>query len=158
MNFAVSANRSLSMTIPPERWLLDTNVWIFGLRRDDAFPACARLLDLIGSFSVLIPLQVLKELNLALTQDEVRDFYRLVNQYSDFIELRWDPVTTEQIKSYEERGCRKGDAVIAAHAEVSGIRTVISENRQFLQTLKGLPIELINADEATSRLPKISTD
>ena len=56
------------MTIPPERWLLDTNVWIFGLRRDNAFPGCARLLDRIGSFSVLIPLQVLKELNLALTE------------------------------------------------------------------------------------------
>ena len=75
------------MTTPPERWLLDTNVWIFGLRRDDAFPACARLLDRIGSFSVLIPLQVLKELNLALTEDEMRDFYRLVNQYSEFIEI-----------------------------------------------------------------------
>lgn len=117
------------------------NVWIFGLRRDDAFPACARLLDLIGSFSVLIPLQVLKELNLALTQDEVRDFYRLVNQYSEFIELSWEPVAPEQVESYEERGCRKGDAVIAAHAEVSGVRTVISENRQFLQTLLDLPIE-----------------
>lgn len=56
------------MTILPERWLLDTNVWIFGLRRDAAFPACALLLDRIGSFSILIPLQVIKELSLALTE------------------------------------------------------------------------------------------
>ena len=61
------------------------------MRRDDAFPACARLLDRIGSFSVLIPLQVLKELSLVLAEDEVRDFYKLVNQYSEFIELSWEP-------------------------------------------------------------------
>jgi predicted nucleic acid-binding protein len=66
------------MTTPPERWLLDTNVWVFGLRRDNAFPTCAKLLDRIGLFSVLIPLQVLKELNLALTEDEMRDFYQPV--------------------------------------------------------------------------------
>lgn len=66
------------MTTQRERWILDTNVWIFGLRRDDEFPACAQLLDRVGSFSVLIPLQVLKELNLALAEDEMRDFYDLV--------------------------------------------------------------------------------
>src|SRR6266576_5713678 len=146
------------MTIPPERWLLDTNVWIFGLRRDDEFSGCARLLDRIGSFCVLIPLQVLKELNLALTENEMRDFYRLVNQHSEFIEVSWESLTREQVRLYEERGCRKGDAAIAAHAELSGIRTVVSENRQFLQTLKDLPIKLISADEAAIRLQDFSTD
>jgi hypothetical protein len=63
-NFIASAKRSPIMTTPPERWLLDTNVWIFGLRRDTSFPACGHMLDRIGLFSVLIPLQVLKELNL----------------------------------------------------------------------------------------------
>lgn len=143
------------MTTPPERWLLDTNVWVFGLRRADSFPTCAQLLDRIGSFSVLIPLQVLKELNLALTEDEVRDFYRLVNQYREFIELSWEPAAAEQVKVYEQRGCRKGDAVIAAHAEASGIRTIVSENRQFLQTLRDLPVEVVTAGEAQTRLAKL---
>lgn len=142
------------MTIPPERWLLDTNVWVFGLRRDTSFPACAIVLDGIGSFSVLIPLQVLKELNLTLTEDEMRDFYRLVNQYSEFIELSWESAAPERVKFYEARGCRKGDAVIAAHAEASGIRTIVSENRQFLQTLRDFPVELVTADEAGSRLAR----
>src|SRR6266576_6222820 len=87
------------MTIPPERWLLDTNVWIFGLRRDDEFSGCARLLDRIGSFCVLIPLQVLKELNLALTENEMRDFYRLVNQHSEFIEVSWEKLNTGTSKA-----------------------------------------------------------
>jgi len=140
------------MTTPPERWLLDTNVWIFGLRRDDEFPTCAHLLDRIGTFSVLIPLQVLKELNLALASDEMRDFYRLVNQYPEFIGLSWEPAPTELVEFYEQRGCRKGDAVIAAHAEASGTRTIVSANRQFLQTIKDLPVELVTAEEAQSRL------
>ena len=140
------------MTIPPERWLLDTNVWIFGLRRNEAFPTCARLLDRIGSFSVLIPLQVSKELNLALTKAEMRDFYRLINQYSEFIELSWDPVPLERVKFYEERGCRKGDAVIAAHAEALGVRIIVSENRQFLQTVKDLTVDILTAAEAQARL------
>lgn len=140
------------MTTPLERWLLDTNVWAFGLRRDASFPACAQLLDRIGSFSVLIPRQVLKELSLTLTEDEMRDFYRLVNQYSEFIELSWEPAAVERVKAYEGRGCRKGDAVIAAHAEGSGIRTIVSENRQFMQTLKDLPLELVTADQAEPRL------
>ena len=69
------------MTIPSERWLLDTNVWVFGLRRDKTYPACAQLLERLGSFSVVIPLQVLKELNLSLTETEMRDFYQLINQH-----------------------------------------------------------------------------
>ncbi len=142
------------MTIPPERWLLDTNVWVFGLRDDVAFLACAQLLDRVGSFSVVIPLQVLKELNLALMEDEMRDFYRLVNQYSEFIDLSWEPAVNERVKFYEELGCRKGDAVIAAHAEALEVKIIVSENRQFLQTLRNLPIEILTSAEAQARLAR----
>ena len=74
------------MTTPPKRWLLDTNVWIFGLRRDANFPACAELLDQIGLFSVMVPRQVLKELGLKVTVQEMRDFYQLLNNYPDYAE------------------------------------------------------------------------
>lgn len=140
------------MTIPPERWLLDTNIWIFGLRRDTAYPACAELLDCLGSFSVLIPLQVMKELNVALAEDELRAFYEIINDYTDCIDLNWQPAPFERIRFYQECGCRKGDAVIAAHAEQSGIAIIVSENRQFLQTLKDLPIKIMSATEAKLRL------
>jgi predicted nucleic acid-binding protein len=100
-------------------------------------------------------LQVLKEFNLALAEDEMRDFYRLVNQYSEFIEISWEPAAAEQVKFYEERGCRKGDAVIAAHATASGIKTIVSENRQFLQTLRDLSVEIVTAVEAQTRLAQL---
>jgi predicted nucleic acid-binding protein len=141
------------MTTPAERWLLDTNVWIFGLRRDPALPACAELLDRIGSFVVNIPLQVLKELSLNLSEREMRGFYGLLNSYPDFIEMRWESVPIDRVRFFEECGCRKGDAVIVAHAEALGIITIISENRQFLQTMKELPVEIVNSAVALTRLP-----
>jgi predicted nucleic acid-binding protein len=140
------------MTTPPERWLLDTNVWIFGLRRDETYLACAQLLERIGSFSVVIPLQVLKELNLTLTENEMRGLYRLINQNTALVELSWQPPPLERVAFYQARGCRKGDAVIAAHAEALGVKTIVSENRQFLQTLREIPMELITAHEAATRL------
>jgi predicted nucleic acid-binding protein len=140
------------MTTPTDLWLLDTNVWLFGLRRAEAFLACAELLDHIGSYSVMIPFQVLKELNVNLTEDEKRNFYQLINQHSEWIELRWEPAPAALVKFYERRGCRKGDAVIAAHAEALSIATIISENRQFLQTMEGLPMEIVNSADAVERL------
>jgi predicted nucleic acid-binding protein len=141
------------MTTPPERWLLDTNIWVFGLRRDEAFPNCAQLLERIGSFSVVIPLQVLKELNLNLTENEISDFYKLINQQPEWIELSWTAASAERVRFYEESGCRKGDAVIAAHAESLNVGSIVSENRQFLHTIKDLPIEIVTAAQALARLP-----
>jgi predicted nucleic acid-binding protein len=139
------------MTTPHERWLLDTNVWVFGLRRGVESPSCAKLLERIGSFSIVIPRQLLKELNANLTEDEMRDFYELINQYPEIIEVSWQPAPAERVRLFESLGCRKGDAVIAAHAEALGIKTIVSENCQFLQTLKDLPIEIINSETAMMR-------
>ena len=75
------------MTTLTDPWLLDANVWLFGLRRVEPFLVCAELLDHIGSYSVVIPFQVLKELNVNLIGDEKEDFYQLINQHSEWIEL-----------------------------------------------------------------------
>ena len=140
------------MTTPAKRWLLDTNVWIFGLRGDAHSPACEELLNHIGSFLVCVPLQIIKELTVNLADDEMRDFYQILSLYPDCIELSWAPAPIERIRSFEKSGCRKGDAVIAAHAEMLGVSTIISENRQFLRTLTGLPIEVVNSATALTRL------
>ena len=139
------------MTIPLERLLLDTNIWVFGLRRDAAFPACAELLDRIGLFAVVIPRQLLKELNVNLSEDEIRDFYQLINQHPEIIEVSWQPAPAERVKFFEAKGCRKGDAVIAAHAEALEVSVIVSENRQFLQTIKDLPIQIITSKDALAR-------
>lgn len=134
------------------RYLLDTNVWVFGLRRNSAFPTCAELLDLIGSFVVVVPRQLLKELGLNLTEDELRSFYQLINQHPEFIEVSWNLAPTERVRYFEMQGCRKGDAVIAAHAEVLGVKVIVSENRQFLRTLKEFSIDIVNSEAALKRI------
>lgn len=85
----------------------------------------------------------------------MRDFYRLINQYPEFIELNWEPAAVERVKFYEERGCRKGDAVIAAYAEKLGVRSIVSENRQFLQTFSDLPMDIMSAAQAEARLSSL---
>jgi predicted nucleic acid-binding protein len=143
------------MITPPERWLLDTNIWVFGLRRHHAAPECAELLERIGAFSVVIPLQVLKELSLNLTADETNQFYSLINQQSEWLELSWAKATADRVEFYQQRGCRKGDAVIAAHAESFSAKTIVSENRQFLRAMKNLPIRILTAADALARLCEI---
>jgi predicted nucleic acid-binding protein len=139
------------MTIPHDGWLLDTNVWVFGLRRDSTFPACAKLLDRIGLFSIVIPLQLLKELNVNLSDEEMRHFYQLINQHPEIIQVSWQRASIDRIKFFQQLGCRKGDAIIAAHAEELGVKTIVSENRQFLQTLKDFAIEIISSEDALVR-------
>jgi predicted nucleic acid-binding protein len=131
---------------------LDTNVWIFGLRRDEQFPACAELLDCLGLLLVVIPRQVLKELNANLASDEMRDFYGLVNGLPERIELNWEPASVDRVRFYEERGCKKGDAVIAAHAEALRVKLIVTENRQFLQAMEDLPFEIVTPAEVLTRL------
>jgi predicted nucleic acid-binding protein len=143
------------MTTQTDSWLLDTNIWVLGLRRSKTFSACAELLDRIGSYSVLIPFQVLKELNVNLTDDEKREFYQVINQSNEWIELSWDRAPVARVKFYEGRGCRKGDAVIAAHAEAMDIHTIVSENRQFLQTMESLPMEIVSSAVALGRLTSV---
>ena len=68
------------------------------------------------------------------------------------IEVSWVAAPAERVKFYQEHGCRKGDAVIAAHAEVVGANLIVSENRQFLQTIVDLPVEIATASEVLKRL------
>lgn len=136
------------MTTPTKRWLLDANVWIFGLRRDPRFASSGELLDRAGSFTAVIPRQVLKELNVNFTDEEARDFYQFANDYSENIELSWEPVPVERVMFYEERACKKGDAVSAAHAEALGVNLTVTENRRFLQTIADLRVQIPTPGEA----------
>jgi hypothetical protein len=89
--------------IIPERWLLDTNIWVFGLRGDTNFSACGFLLERIGAISIVIPLQLLKELNLNLSEEEMRDFYELINQHPEVIEVSWEPAPVDRVKFFESK-------------------------------------------------------
>ncbi len=52
------------MSIRDSRIILDTNVWVFGLRGDPEYHACSAVLENLSSLQIVIPRQVLIELQL----------------------------------------------------------------------------------------------
>ncbi|MGZ8847326.1 MAG: PIN domain-containing protein [Pyrinomonadaceae bacterium] len=141
------------MNLPTERWLIDTNVWIFGLRHDERYPDSVTVLEAIGLFVALVPPQVIKELRLNLTDDEMKAFYRLLKNFPEGAQLSWQEAVAGKVQSYLDRGCRKGDAIIASGAEVLAADLIVTNNRQFLQTINNLPVRILTPSEALLRLP-----
>ena len=145
------------MTIRDERSVLDTNVWIFGLRRSPTFPACASLLDRLHELHVFLPRQVLRELHGNLTDDEMRDLFRLVTLHSGRITLDWQRAPRDLVEKYERFAWRRGDAVVAAHLEHLAIPHLVSENRTFLREVPNTPFRLLTATEALAELDQASS-
>lgn len=136
------------MTIKTEWVVLDTNVWIFGLRRQPGYSACVELLNSLNQLRVKIPRQILRELQANLSDDEMRELFRLLNRYSERVDIQWDKVDPPLVEKYQRLGCRLGDAVVAAHLEALGIKTIVSENRHFLSEAQGLPFRVLSSSDA----------
>ncbi|ETW94747.1 MAG: hypothetical protein ETSY2_49250 [Candidatus Entotheonella gemina] len=142
------------MTIEYEWIVLDTNVWIFGLRNQPEKISCTHLLSMLPRLWVKVPRQVILELLANLTERERRDFFYLVNQYPDRIDVSWDKVELWLIRKYQALGCKLGDAAISAHLEALDINVLVSENRDFLQELTGQPFRVVSAEEALKTFQK----
>ena len=135
------------MTTGPEWVVLDTNVWIFGLRDEPDRPACLQMLQRLPRLYVQVPRQILLELRANLTRDEMDRFFRLLNCYSQRIQFHWDKVEPALLRKYQQLGCKLGDAAVAVHVEALGIKILVSENRDFLAEIKGLPFRVLTAEE-----------
>ncbi len=135
-------------SIRDERVALDTNVYIFALRREPKYPACETLLfDNLHMIQVHVPLQVFLELQRNLTGSEMR---RLVRALAMARTVTWDysSAPPELVRHGEGRGATKGDAVITAHLEAASIGYLVSENRDFLTELSSLPFTVLSSQEA----------
>jgi predicted nucleic-acid-binding protein len=131
---------------------LDTNVFIFALRKEPDYPACETLLfDKLPALQVYMPRQIFLELQRNLTASEMRRVVRALTMAQAVI---WDytPARIDLIRQWEQRGAKKGDAVITAHLEVATIRYLVSENRDFLKELPALPITVLSSEEAVRLL------
>jgi predicted nucleic-acid-binding protein len=127
---------------------LDTNVFIFALRKEPDYPACETLLfDKLPALQVYMPLQIFLELQRNLTANEMR---RVVRALTMAQAVTWDyaPARIDLIQQWEQRGAKKGDAAITAHLEEAAIRYLVSENRDFLQELPALPFTVLSSEEA----------
>jgi hypothetical protein len=133
---------------------LDTNVFVFALRKDASYPACGTLVfDKLHELKVYVPLQILAELQRNLTSDEMRGILRALIRAKT---VTWDyaPAPVELITRREQMGAKKGDAVIAAHLEAANIRYFVSENRHFLAELPALPFRVLSRDRGPSASKK----
>ena len=127
--------------------VLDTNVWIFGLRGQADRLTCQRVLQRLPGLHVQVPRQILLELRTNLTKDEMNRFFRLLNRCPERIQFHWDKVESALIHKYQQLGCKLGDATVAAHVEALDAEALVSENRDFLAEIKGLPFRVLSAEE-----------
>ena len=139
-------------SIRDEAVAVDTNVWIFALRKEPTYPACETLLfDKLPDLQIYLPLQIFLELQRNLTAGEMR---RVVLALTRARTATWDytPARLDLIRQWEQRGAKKGDAVISAHLEEAAISYLVSENRDFLKALPGLPFTVLGSEEAVRLL------
>ena len=88
------------MSILDEWIVLDTNVWIFGLRRAPDVLACAQLLERLHRLSVVLPRQVLQELQANLSEDEIRTLFRLLSPLPQKVIINWEKARQDIIAKY----------------------------------------------------------
>ena len=131
---------------------IDTNVWIFALRKEPTYPACETLLfDKLPDLQIYMPLQIFLELQRNLTAGEMR---RVILALTRARTVTWDYTLArlDLIRQWEQRGAKKGDAVISAHLEEAAISYLVSENRDFLKALPELPFTVLSSGEAVRLL------
>lgn len=140
------------MSIQDEWIVLDTNIWIFGLRRVPDFPACTELLDNLNQLRIILPRQILQELQANLSEDEIRSLFRFLNRLPTTPKVEWQKAAQETVTKYQRLGCKLGDAVVSAHLEELGINVLVTENRDFLEELSGLPFRRLSASQVMTEL------
>lgn len=145
------------MSIRDEWIVLDTNIWIFGLRQSLEFPACADLLRNLDRLQIVLPRQILQELQANLGENELRALFRILHRLPTLPNIDWQKASADTIAKYQRMGCKLGDAVICAHLEKLNIKTLVTENRDFLEELAGLPFRTISSNEAFAELNAASS-
>ena len=134
------------------KYCLDTNVWIFALRKDPNFTACETLVfDRLHDLRLYMPLQIFIESQRNLASSEMR---RMARGLTMTQAVTWDftPARLDLVSQWKRRGVKKGDPVIAAHLEETAVRYLISENRDFLPALPALPFSILSNEEAVRSL------
>ena len=91
------------MSIRDEWIILDTNVWIFGLRRIPDFPACAELLEYLNRLRVVLARQILQESQANLVDDELRILFRLLNRLPIPPKVDWQKAAPETVAKYRRK-------------------------------------------------------
>lgn len=129
--------------------VLDSNEFIFGFTGSKK--ACSDILKLIGvKFGVILPDVVFREVFERLKIIEGKDFasavrYAILKLDIKIIDERLVP--RELTHKYYNIIKKRPDAAIAAFAEWTNAKYLVSENRDFLRNLKDKPFEVLRAED-----------
>lgn len=140
------------MSVRDEWVVLDTNIWIFGLRNMPEFSTCTELLDCLNQLKVVLPRQILQELQANLSQGEMSTLFRVLNALPAPPKIDWQRGDPSTVARYRALGCKLGDAAVSAHLEELAMGLLVTENRDFLEELSGLPFRRLKAREALAEL------
>ena len=131
---------------------LDTNQYVFGIRRSPGYSACVDLIrSKLGSLRVFLPREVILELHRNLFEEEIRAVYRALREAKELIQDYSAP-NPALIEHYVRMESKSGDARICAHLHEAGIRWLITKNRHFLSELPDLPFRVLTAGDAITLL------
>jgi predicted nucleic acid-binding protein len=120
-------------------------------------PACLELLQNLNRLRVALPRQILQELQANLVDVELKSLFRLLNHLPIPPKIDWQKAAPVIVAKYQRIGCKLGDAVVAAQAEELGIKTLVTENRDFLEELTGLAFRRLNAKSGDRRIASRGT-
>jgi hypothetical protein len=85
----------------------------------------------------------------------MREFFRLLHRHPGQTDIRWEKVELGLIRKYQQLGCKLGDAAVAAHMETLEVSILVSENRDFLHEIKGLPFLVLRAEDVLRELEEV---
>jgi len=122
---------------------LDTNVFIFGLRKLDSFAVL--ILQNLFQFNVQICDQIERELRNNFSKTELNLFYQQIASLSNF-QIKYQIPIDKFLMEYHGFGLKMGDAKITAFCEQEAIEFFITENRHFLQNLPGRSFRIIDCE------------
>ena len=104
------------MSIRDDWIIFDTNVWIFGLRWLLHLPACAELLRNLNRLRVVLPRQILQELQANLVDDELRALFRLLNRLPIAPKIDWQKAVPGIVAKYlNDRSIAKQNRLHLGH-------------------------------------------
>ena len=82
----------------------------------------------------------------------MRILFHFLNRLPIAPKIVWQRAAQETVEKYQRIGCKLGDAVVSAHLEELGITTLVTENRDFLEEISGLPFRRLRAGQAMAEL------
>ena len=120
--------------------ILDTNEYIYGLT--GIKKPCADLIGKLSTFKVKLPRIILDELHKNLSEDLLKDLYKLLRVAQ--VDIVGEKVSIDLVNKYK---LPYEDAIIASYCEHLLVDVLVSENRHFLVGFRPKSFKVFSAHD-----------